>query len=351
MKILHILDERWDSGLTAYGLGVVQALKDRGHDVWVAARPGRPAALQAESKGVSVFPLGSPLSLRRWVGKMNFDLINAHTGTGHSLGFFLSRFRPMALVRTRGEARTLTVRPGQGILFRQTDGVIVASKILADSYRARFPFLLDQISLIYPGINLLPFESEPPGPLRVGILGRLDPVKGHGFFIEAVGLMKDRLKDEVFLIAGEEKNTAQSELHRQAAQLGVERWIQFLGRVPDAGSFMNTCHVGVLASVESEAVSRAALEWLARGRPLVATDVGALPEMVTNGDNGFIVPPCNATGLARTLRILLDDPERRKKMGARARRTVESRFSFHHLGEETEKVYEAALSRRRGKKA
>lgn len=322
-------------------------MKQRGHEVFLAARPGMSAARQGETLGFPVHPLTSLLSLRRWMGRRGFDLVNAHTGAGHSVGFFATRFRPTALVRTRGEARKLSIRPGQGFLFRETDGVIAASKVLEDAYRKQFPFLLDKISVIYPGVDLPPLVPEPSGTLRVGVLGRLDPVKGQAFFIDALGLMKDRLTNETFLIAGEEKNTAQRELERQAARLGVERWVRFLGRVPDAGAFMNDCHVGVIASVESEAVSRAALEWLARGRPLVATDVGALPEMVLNGDNGFLVPARNATGLARTLRILLDDRERRLKMGVRARRIAETRFSLSRLGEETEKSYEAALSRRR----
>lgn len=347
MKVLHILDERWDSGLTAYGLASAQAMKKRGHDVQVAARAGMAAARQAAALGMPVFPLASPLALRRWVGQMGFDVVNAHTGAGHSAGFFATRFRPMALIRTRGEARTLSIRPGQGFLFRETDGVIVASKALADSYGARFPFLMDQISVVYPGIEIPAFKPVSPGPLRIGILGRLDPVKGHAFFLEAIGLMKDHLTDQLFLIAGEQKNTARGDLEQQAVRLGIERWVRFLGRVPDAGAFMEECHAGVIASVESEAVSRAALEWLARGRPLVATAVGALPEMVLNGDNGYLVPPRNATGLARTLRLLMDDPDRRQKMGERARRTAETRFSLDRMGEETERAYQAALSRRK----
>lgn len=347
MKILHILDERWDSGLTAYGLASARAMRGRGHEVHVAARPGLASERQAVSLGFSVHPLTTPLALRRWAGEREFDVVNAHTGTGHSAGFFITRFRPMALVRTRGEARKLSIRPGQGFLFRETDGVIVASKALAESYGSRFPFLMDQISLIYPGIDLPDPVPAPPGPLRVGLLGRLDPVKGHSFFLEAVGLMKDHLTDQLFLIAGEEKNTARGELEKQTVRLGIDRWVRFLGRVPEAGAFMDQCHVGVIASVESEAVSRAALEWLARGRPLVATEVGALPEMVLNGDNGFLVPPRNATGLARTLRILLEDPARRKKMGDRARRTAETRFTLDHMGLETEKAYAVALARRK----
>lgn len=347
MKILHILDERWDSGLTAYGLAAARAMKQRGHEVILAVRPGMWAARQAEVLGLSTHPLSTPLSLRRWMARLGFDVVNAHTGAGHSLGFFMTRFRPIALVRTRGEARKLSIRPGQGFLFRETDGVIVASKALADSYGTRFPFLMDQISVVYPGIEIPPPRPVPPAPLRVGLLGRLDPVKGHAFFLEAVKHMRDHLKDELFLIAGEQKNVAREELERQVTEWGISPWVKFLGRVPDAGVFMEGCHVGVIASVESEAVSRASLEWLARGRPLVATEVGALPEMVLNGDNGFLVPPRNATGLARTIRILLDDPDRRTKMGERARRTAETRFGFDRLGQETERAYAAALDRRK----
>ena len=347
MKILHILDERWDSGLTAYGLAAARAMKERGHTVYVAARVGMPAAHQAAALGLAVHPLTSPLALQRWVGKIGFDVVNAHTGAGHSTGFLVTRFRPTALVRTRGEARRLSIRPGQGFLFRETDGVIVASKALAQSYGERFPFLMDQISVIYPGISLPPLVPPPSGPQRMGLLGRLDPVKGHAYFLEAVGHLKNQLTEETFLIAGEEKKTTREELERQAAKWGISRWVRFLGRVPDAGVFMEDCHGGVIASVESEAVSRAALEWLARGRPLVATAVGALPEMVLNGDNGFLVPPRNATGLARTLRLLMENPQRREKMGERARRTAETRFSLERMGEETERAYAAAQDRRR----
>ncbi len=348
MKILHILDEPWDSGLTSYGLAAARALKGRGHDVWVAARPGLAAARQAGEMGFPLLPWGNALALRRRAGTIGFDVVNAHTGRGHSLGFFITRFRPTALVRTRGEARRLVPRPGQGFLFRQTDAVIAASKTLGEVYAARFSFLMDKLSVVYPGVEMPPVTPEPPGPLRIGMLGRLDPVKGHLHFLEAVGQMKERLADELFLIAGENKQTTREDLEKQVRRLGLERWVLFLGRVPDAGVFMESCHIGVIASVESEAVSRAALEWLARGRPLVATQVGALPEMVLNGDNGFLVPPRNATGLARTIRLLLDDADRRKKMGDRARRTAETLFGFDRLGRETENVYAAAIARRKG---
>lgn len=348
MKILQILDERWDSGVTAYGLAVARALIERGHDVVVAARPGKPAAQRAVQSGLPVLPLGSFLASARAIRTGGFDLLNAHTGAGHTLGFAASRWTTAALVRTRGEARRLGVRPGQSALFRRTDGVIAASRALAEAYAARFPFLGDRLSVVEPAVDMpAAAPAFPPGPFRAGILGRLDPVKGHRVLIDAVAQLKDRLSDQTFLIAGEEKNLTGRALGEFAAARGVARWVKIVGRVSDAGAFMAACHVGVVASENSEAVSRAGLEWLAQGRPLIATAVGALPEIVLNGDNGFLVPPKGAGGIARTLRLLMDDPERCRKMGERARRVAEERFSTTRLGESTEKVYEAALARRR----
>jgi glycosyltransferase involved in cell wall biosynthesis len=348
VKILQILDERWDSGVTAYGIAVAHALAARGHAVTVAARPGKAAAQRAAGRGLPVLPLGAFLASARAVRAAGFDVVNAHTGAGHTLGFAATRLTRTALVRTRGEARRSTVRPGQAALFRRTDAVVAASRALAEAYARRFPFLGERLKVVEPAVEL-PLSPPPPpeAPFRVGMVGRLDPVKGHRFFIEAVAQLKGRLSDQEFWIAGEDKNTTRADLAAWVAAAGVDRWVRLFGQVPDVAAFMAQCHVGVVASVDSEAVCRAGLEWMAQGRPLVASSVGALPEIVLNGDNGFLVPPKSAGGLARTLGLLMDDPARCRRMGDRARRVAEERFAPGRLGAETEAIYENARARRR----
>lgn len=358
MNVLHLLDERWDSGLTAYGLNAAEALRARGHRVSLATRPGSPAERAGRERG---FPLCRMTlsALGRWVRRERVDVVNAHTGAGHTAGFLATRFTSAALVRTRAEAThknvlpgdnapLLEVRPGQSFLYRRTDGVAAASRALGDALEHVFPFVRERLAVIAPGVGLPPRTPEPEGPLRVGLLGRLDPVKGHRYFLEAVALLKDRSAGDLFLIAGEEKNVSRAELEAQAEQWGISDRVRFLGRVADAGEFLRSCHIGVVSSVGSEAVSRAALEWMAQGRPLVATAVGALPEVVLSGDNGFVVPPRSSPGLARVLRVLLEDGALRRRMGERARKTVESHFSMERLGEDTETLYAAALRHRRG---
>ncbi len=350
LNILHILDERWDSGLTAYGLAAARSLQDRGHRVRVAARPGAPAFAAAQNLGIPVFALPSPIGLRGLVLRDAVDVVNAHTGAGHTRGFLATRFTRAALVRTRAETRRLALRPGQGFLFRRTDGVIAASRVLGGDYENAFPFLRGRLRVVPPGVAPTAPAPEPAGPVRVGLLARLDPVKGHRYFIEAAALLKDRFPTAEFLAAGEEKNTRFRELREAAARRGLADRLRFLGRVPDAVEFIRSCHIGVVASVDSEAVSRAALEWMAQGRPLVATTVGALPEIILTGDNGYLVPPKSAPELARALGALLEDPVLRYGMGEKARRTVESRFSMGRLGEDTEAVFADALHRRGGRR-
>lgn len=346
MNILHVLDERWDSGLTAYGLGAARALRDRGHAVWIAAHPDGPADRAARAEGFSTL-VPSVRGLRRAVIQHRIEVLNAHTGSGHSRGFLATRGTPAALVRTRAEARRLAPRPGQGFLFRRTDAVIAASRALGEAYAAAYPFLRERTRVVFPGVALSPATAEPPAPLRTAVVGRLDPVKGHAYFLEAVERLRDRGPVDEFWIVGEDKNLTRAELEKEAGRRGVADRVRFAGRLPDVAAFMRSCHLGVVSSIGSEAVSRVALEWLALGRPIVATRVGALPELVEDGKNGRLVPPRDGAALAAALGALLDDGEARRRMGAEARRRVEHQFSVPRWGEETEAAYRRAVDHRR----
>lgn len=347
MKILHILDERWDSGLTAYGLALASALQSLGHRVHVAALPGRPAYEESGRRGLPVRPVGSALAFRRWVGREKFDVLNAHTGSGHFLGWLGALGRSAALIRTRGDARPLELARRHALVYRRTDAVIAASRSIGAQYKAAGADLAAKVRVVHPGLDVPPFAPEPAGPLRFALVGRLDPIKGQVYFLEAVAHLKESLTDQEFILAGEEKNTTVSGLKAYAEKCGVSRWVRFAGRVPDAGAFMASCHVGVICSIGSEAVSRACLEWMSRGRPVVATAVGCLPELVDTGDNGFLVPTHSPKSLADVFLGLIKNPDFRRDMGRRAHAAALSRFSLDRFARETERVYLEALARRR----
>jgi glycosyltransferase involved in cell wall biosynthesis len=189
-------------------------------------------------------------------------------------------------------------------------------------------------------------------PVRVALIGRLDPVKGHKYFLEAIASIKNSLKGERFFIVGEEKNVPLSDLKTQAQKLLVSDFVEFEGRLPDVRAFMRSCHVGVVASVGSEALSRVCLEWLAEGRPEAARAVGCLPELISTGQNGILVPPHSPQALGSALLTLIRQDEFRRQMGVSARQTATQRFGLERFAVETETLYNKIWQNRRdGKKA
>lgn len=346
MNIVQILDEPWDSAMTEYGLTLSAALQARGHAVSVWARRDSHAWREARQRSLAVEPLGSPLRFRAFLKSRGVQVVNAHSGSGQFWGWWGAAGRRVALVRTRGDARAVKKGGGHSWLYMRTDAVIGASRCIAGQYASVYPDLADRLWTVYPGLETPPFSPEPAPPVRVALVGRLDPVKGQAYFLEAIGHLRGRLQNEEFLIAGEEKSTPLEELQRDARKLHVEPWVRFLGRQKSVGVFMSACHVGVIASVGSEALSRVCLEWMARGRPVVASAVGCLPELVRTGENGFLVPPRSPRALAACFQGLSSNPEFRREMGRRAYEGARETFGLDRFARETEKAYEAAMRRR-----
>jgi glycosyltransferase involved in cell wall biosynthesis len=336
MKILQIEDEPWDSGIAHYALAVSAELARRGHEVHVWGKAGAPPLAQAAALGLPTRAVERPWvslgSLRQ--ASAGFDLINAHTGSGHSLAAALAALRRQAVVRTRGDARPPSRHALTRALAGRTRAFVAANSLIAQRLREAFPGSV--IRVILQGIDDLPPPPLPDSPV-FGLLGRLDQVKGHEDFITAAqDLIKSHPKAR-FLAAGGDPNGRLTSLKRR------ESPVEFLGYVENAAEFRSRCSVGVVASTGSEAVSRAALEWLASGRPVVSTKVGGLPDLVDEAETGFLVPPANPHALAAAMKRFILEPGLAARLGAQARSAYESRFTLRRFGDETEALYQDVL--------
>lgn len=201
---------------------------------------------------------------------------------------------------------------------------------------------------VYQGVDLGDFPPCPiPRPPVLGIVARLDPVKGHRYLLEAASILRKAGTEVTLRIAGREYNTKEAEIRAQAARLDLSSSVQILGYQERIPALMAGCAVGVISSVGSEAISRVALEWMAAGRPVVATAVGCLPELIRPGETGLLVPPRDAEALAASLRELLHHPERLESMGRAARAEAEERFALPRFVQENERVYREALEEAR----
>jgi glycosyltransferase involved in cell wall biosynthesis len=123
--------------------------------------------------------------------------------------------------------------------------------------------------------------------------------------------------------------------------------VHFLGLRRDVPDLLSAMDILVLPS-HTEGFGLALVEAMAAGLPVIATSVGALPEVVTEGENGLLIPPRDAGALAGALERLLSDPALAQRLGANARTHVREHFSLDRLGQEINKIYGELVEKKFG---
>jgi glycogen(starch) synthase len=133
---------------------------------------------------------------------------------------------------------------------------------------------------------------------------------------------------------------ARPSLERQAHDLGIASRVDFLGRVPDVPATMNAATFVLMPSRWEETFGLVALEAALLGRPVVATRVGALPEVVRDGETGLIVEREDDAGLGAAMASLLADPDRTRRMGRAARERALATFGLERSLDAYEALYQ-----------
>lgn len=343
LKILSAIDIPWNSALAAYALDQARALKGAGHSVVIAAPETSFAYRQAQLEGFPVFAVSdrksllSPLlvlALRRFLKDGAFDIFCAHTGRTQTLGALCLPGRKFKLVRTKADAS----RSSAGLSLRPVAAIIAASGAIKAAFAGAPP---EKIKVVPQSIDLPAYVPPPAEGFRVGLLGRLDPVKGHEVFLKAARDVLEKFPAARFVCAGKESSLTRGELVDLAERLEIEGSVEFTGHTADPLAFINSCHAGVIASVGSEAVSRALLEWMACGRPAAAAAVGGIPEMLAPA---WLFPAGDHGALAAHLLKLAESPALRASAGEANRKAAAGKFSRGLFAAETEKVLLEALA-------
>ncbi|MBI4425602.1 MAG: glycosyltransferase family 4 protein [Elusimicrobia bacterium] len=351
MRIAHLVDEPYDSGIAHYALAAARGLRDAGHDVEVWGRPGLFPLQEAQRAGLRTRPIAGIAdlwSVRKAIRLRGIELLNAHTGSSHTLAVALAQSTPRGprVVRTRADARPVKLNPGGRVLWARTAGFIAPTERILGEFRQVYPKARCPSAAVYPGFDSPGAAPEPRGAWRVGMVARLDPVKGHEDFLRAAALAAQRFPEAQFAVAGREENVRKGQLEALVSNLGLRGRVEVLGHVEDALAFMASCHIGVIASTGSEAVSRVAVEWMSLGRPLIATSVGCLAEFADQGRSASLVPPGDPRALGAALTALLGDPAERRALGRRARERFEAAFALPRFVRETEGFYNRLLADR-----
>ena len=174
-------------------------------------------------------------------------------------------------------------------------------------------------------------------------VSRMSPRKGPHILLNAFQNLSKEMDDVTLVMAG--SGEMLPFLRAQAKFLGIEDRVRFLGYVEDSllPGLFGMADVFVLPSTTAEAFGIVILEAMAAGVPVVATDVGGIPEIIMNSESGLLVPPGNELELRNAIRRVLKDRELAVELGSNGRRAVEERYSWNRVTEEIEKAYEDAL--------
>jgi glycosyltransferase involved in cell wall biosynthesis len=195
--------------------------------------------------------------------------------------------------------------------------------------------------------NGLDLARYAPGAQRGGrvvtTVANLRPGKGHDVLLDAAALVLAHHPDVRFQIVGD--GSRRAELERHAAALGITAQVAFRGHSADVPAVLRESDVFAFPSF-MEASPNAVLEAMAAALPIVASNVGGIPEVVTHGRNGLLVPPRNAQALAAGIVRVLDDPAHAAALGTAARQTAADNFSFERMVAEFERLYRSELSSR-----
>ncbi len=236
----------------------------------------------------------------------------------------------------------------QEVVARRMDLWISGSRDSAEAVARVFKMDKGKMRVVYDGVDENVFtlrNGAPPVPGRLIFVGNTeDRKKGILYLMQAMSMLDPKVTLTVVDGCSKWKFFANELIERY----GLHGRVEFRARIPAeelAGEYRKA-EVAVVPSVY-EGFGLPAAEAMACGAPTVATDGGALPEVVGREGDGIIVPRKNARALADAISRLLGNPALRKEMGARGHRRVMERFTWRAMAVRTAEVYEEAIEQKR----
>ena len=182
------------------------------------------------------------------------------------------------------------------------------------------------------GVADLPRNRAP----IIGIVGRLVPIKAHEVFLDAARTIRASIPEARFAIAGEGERRA--DLERLASAAPLAGRVHFLGWRHDTAALYAGLDLTILTS-DNEGMPVTIIESMASGVPVVATNVGGIPDLIRDGVNGHLVPPRNPEAVARAALSILRDPNRRASMAVAARASVVPEYEVDTLVARMDRLY------------
>jgi glycosyltransferase involved in cell wall biosynthesis len=289
-------------------------------------------------------------SIHKSILKLQPDLIH-YDFSGYTVLYLQSLLKrhPLPyLTAVHGKLPADLCQPGSTIsrLFEKADWVTTISQNVMKDVQSLIPPIREKSTTIHGFADFATSKALPlPAgkPLILGI-GRLEHEKGFDVLISAAKRLADSDFDFDIKLLGE--GSQRQVLQEQVLELGLENHVQFMGQInhADLTEWIAQAKLVVIPTRGHEAFGIAAAEAGLLGRPVIASRLGGLPEVIEDGKTGLLVPEENPAALAETIKQLLNDPERVERMGQSAHKRIQAQFTLSRYVEAFDKLYQQIVS-------
>lgn len=355
MRILQICSARYIGGGERHVIDLSNELARRGHDVFLALATDSPVAgklVEIPERNITYLPfrnsidISSAFALRRLVSDNRIEIINAHLAKDYPLAAFAAHTANVPYVVTRHVLFSMSRL--HRVLLSQARSVIAPSNAVAESLRRDGVFPAARIRTVRYGLDTRERDvvrTSDSGIFRIGAIGNLDPVKGFDILVDAARIVTKTFPDVMFEIIGSDRTAGapnELELKRLIEKLGLQRSIELTGFSEDIPGKLSTFEIFVSSS-RSESFGFVIAEAMLAGLPVIATATEGAREIISDPSLGVIVPTDSSEKLAAEIIELVQNVDRRKRLGSAGPAHIRANFSLERMVKETEAVYREAI--------
>ncbi|ROT03242.1 glycosyltransferase family 4 protein [Lepagella muris] len=363
MKIIHLSSNKIWGGVERYILDLAIAQRKSGENVAIFTKGHPLTDSPFIQNGFEVGRLRlngvldfiSPVKLANYIGRHSEDDVIIHA---HNFKNAITAVRTKSLCRNKNVKVVTTLHFRKkahtsafwSFIYGRIDKIIFVSEIIKKIFLEPTPKIkMLQTAVVYNSV-IVPKKVDADMHVQDGCLpkivytGRVCEDKGIEVLINSISLLKDI--PFMLHVVGTGDADYMSYLGEMSERYGVADKIVWEGHKRDVYPSIADAYVGVAPSICIEAFGLTIIEFMSQGVPVVASDNGAQPEIITNGEDGMLVSPSSPEQLAAAIRKLLMDEKLRSRMGRNARLTFESKFSYPKFFAEMQAIYQSVISQK-----
>jgi glycosyltransferase involved in cell wall biosynthesis len=362
IKVAHVVEDLKIGGLERIIENIVMSLDAQRYETYVLclSRGGAIAdKLVAQQKNVEILNIKNyhnPLSILKvvtWLKRKKIDIVHTHAYSAGVLGRVAAIIAkvPYIFHHVHSTYSYLHKRNYfiEKFLSRFTHKILCCSEAVKRFVSEKEGISEDRLVVIYNGTtepNSLNISAAhglkkklriPQNASVIGCVATLVPHKGHRYLLEAF----KKIENGYLLLVG--NGPIKTDLDKIVFELGISNRVIFTGSQIDVAPYMQVMDIVVLPSSEVEGLGISLIEAMAVSKPVVATKIGGVPEVVDDGNTGLLVKPKDSDALTKAINTLLNAPDLAQKMGINGRKKYQELFTLKYMIKRMEEMYEGCI--------